>query len=396
MRYAFCVTHFAPYICNMNPFLLNKYIGPEYFCDRVKETKEIIAAIDSGRSITLYADRRLGKTALIKHILHKLASRKPKYITAYVDVFDTIDEASFAKKLVSQVITEVEKGEKNIFNTATKYFSAIKPKLSFDPITNMPEFSFDLQTEKEIDLTLSTLFSYLGEKNRNVVIAIDEFQQINEYKKSRLAATIRSYIQNTPNVTYIFSGSKKHTLINMFSSPNQPFFNSTQLYPLHKINNQVYEEFIAKHFLKAKKRISSQHIKEILDWTYTHTSNVQEFCSRLYELETEEISAEHIKTVKSQIFFNYEQVYFNYRELLTFTQWQVLKAVGLEDQLSKPSSKAFLSKYNLGAQSSVKRALAALVDNDMVSVQYDENENKVYFIQDVFLRRWFQYKYRVN
>lgn len=104
----------------MNPFLLNKYIGPDYFfCARVNETKEITPAIDSGKLITLYTDRRLGKTALIKHILHKLASRKPKVITAYVDVFDTIDEASFTRKLVSHVITAVEKGEKNIFNAAT-------------------------------------------------------------------------------------------------------------------------------------------------------------------------------------------------------------------------------------------------------------------------------------
>ena len=377
----------------MNPFLLNKYIGPDYFCDRINETKEIISAIDSGRSITLYADRRLGKTALIKHILHKLTKRKAKVITAYVDVFDTIDEASFTKKLVSQVITAVEKGDRNIFNTATKYFSAIKPKLGFDPITNMPEFSFDIQSEREVELTLSTLFAYLKEKKKPIVIAIDEFQQINEYKDSRLAATLRSHIQNTPNVSYIFSGSKKHTLLHMFSSPNQPFFNSTQLYPLLKIDNIIYEDFISRHFLKAKKNIPSQHIKDILKWTYTHTSNVQEFCSRLYELDAPEITEEHLKIVKSQIFYNYEQIYFNYRELLTFTQWQVLKAIGIEDQLTQPTGKAFISAHKLGAQSSVKRALVALVDNDMVSLRFDENDNKVYSVQDVFLRRWIQYKY---
>lgn len=257
----------------------------------------------------------------------------------------------------------------------------------------MPEFSFDIQTEKEVDLTLSTLFSYLKEKKKPIVMAIDEFQQINEYKQSRLAATLCGHIQNTPNVSYIFSGSKKHTLLHMFSSPNQPFFNSTQLYPLLKIDNIVYEEFIYRHFLKAKKNISSKYIQDLLEWTYTHTSNVQEFCSRLYELDTIEITDEHLKTVKSKIFYNYEQIYFNYRELLTFTQWQVLKAIGIEDQLIQPTGKAFISAHNLGAQSSVKRAIVSLVDNDMVSIHYDENENKIYSVQDVFLRRWIQYKY---
>jgi AAA+ ATPase superfamily predicted ATPase len=148
----------------MNPFTHNKYIGPEYFCDRVTETKEIISALDSGRSITIYADRRIGKTALIKHVLYLLKKRNMKLTTAYVDIFDTVDQAALTKKLVSGVITAVEKGDRNIFNTATKYFSAIKSKLSLDPITNMPEFSFDIQTDKEIEFTLSTLFSYLKEK----------------------------------------------------------------------------------------------------------------------------------------------------------------------------------------------------------------------------------------
>lgn len=377
----------------MNPFVVNKYIGPEYFCDRETETKEIITSLTSGRSITLYAERRLGKTALIHHILHILSNRRKKVITAYVDVFDTLDEAGFTKKLVNGVITAIEKGERNIFTTATKYFSAIKPKLGFDPITNLPEFSFDIQSSSDVELTLNTLFHYLKEKKKHIIIAIDEFQQINEYIESRLAATLREYIQKTPNVNYIFSGSKKHTLLSMFSAPNQPFYNSTQLYPLHKIKHEAYEAFISFHFQKGKKIISAQQIDDILSWNDTHTANVQEFCSRLYELEDKNINTEDINRVKSQIFHSYEQVYYNYRELLTLRQWQLLKAIGTEDIVTQPTGKDFISKYKLGAQSSIKRSLTALVDNDMVNVSYDEHDNKSYQVQDVFLRRWMQYKY---
>lgn len=377
----------------MNPFILNKYQGPEFFCDRIQETKDIIDALGSGRSITLYAERRLGKTALIKHVLYRLSRKRPKVITAYVDIFDTIDEASFTKKLVSNVLTAIETNERNIFNTATKYFSNIKPKLGFDPITNMPEFSFDIKSEREVEVTLSTLFAYLKEKSRPIVIAIDEFQQINEYKKSRLAATLRSHIQDTPNVNYIFSGSKRHTLLHMFSSPNQPFFSSTQLSPLSKIDDSEYEDFIAHHFKQGKKKITSDQIQHILEWTYTHTYNVQEFCSRLYEVGSKRITDDHIKEIKAKLFYSYEQVYFNYRELLTHLQWQLLKAIGREEFLVQPTGKKFLTKYNLGSQSSIKRALTALIDNDMVSVYLNDEDNKVYAVQDVFLRRWIQYKY---
>lgn len=377
----------------MNPFVLNRYISPEYFCDRVEETKEILSALKSGRSITLYADRRLGKTSLIHHVLYQINNNDPKVVTAYIDVFDTSNEIEFTSKIVSKVITALEKNDQSIFKVATKYFSQIKPKLGFDPITNLPEFSFEISNEKEVELTLSTLFAYLREKKKRIIIAIDEFQQINEYKDSRLAATLREHIQNTPNVNYIFSGSRRHTLLQMFASPNQPFFNATQLYHLDKIDPTIYKEFIAKHFKSAKTKIGDHIIEHILEWTYTHTSYVQEFCSRLYELDREEITMKDVNVVKVQIFKSYEQVYFNYREMLTFTQWNVLKAIGVEDEVRQPSSKTFLSKYALGAQSSVTRAIEALIKNDMVLVSYDNQDTKVYYAQDVFLRRWMQYKY---
>ena len=265
--------------------------------------------------------------------------------------------------------------------------------MGFDPITNLPEFSFDIETEQEVNLTLSTLFSYLKEKKKSIVIAIDEFQQILEYKESRLAATLRGHIQNVPNVTFIFSGSKKHTLLHMFSSPNQPFFSSTQLFPLLKIENEEYKEFIQKHFKKGGMIIEDGHISEIFHWTDTHTYNVQVFCSRLYEIGTKEITDANINAIKEQIFYSYEQVYYNYRELLTFMQWQLLKAIGIENELTKPTGKEFIRKHGLGSHSSVKRALTTLVDKDMVSVKVNEDDEKVYYIQDVFLRRWIQYKY---
>lgn len=48
-----------------NPFVLLGYAGEEYFCDREKETEELISALRNGRNITLRSPRRIGKTGLI-------------------------------------------------------------------------------------------------------------------------------------------------------------------------------------------------------------------------------------------------------------------------------------------------------------------------------------------
>ena len=46
----------------INPFPTAGYAGPETFCDRQEETKNLLDAIQNGRNVTLVAPRRLGKT----------------------------------------------------------------------------------------------------------------------------------------------------------------------------------------------------------------------------------------------------------------------------------------------------------------------------------------------
>ena len=49
----------------VNPFVVSGKIAPEYFCDRVKESEQLIASIDNGRNLVLISPRRMGKTGLV-------------------------------------------------------------------------------------------------------------------------------------------------------------------------------------------------------------------------------------------------------------------------------------------------------------------------------------------
>ena len=44
-----------------NPFLITGYQGPDYFCDREKETASLMSALKNGRNITLISPRRMGE-----------------------------------------------------------------------------------------------------------------------------------------------------------------------------------------------------------------------------------------------------------------------------------------------------------------------------------------------
>ena len=50
-----------------NPFVTKGYAGPEYFCDRVEETKRLTSLLVNGNHVALMSPRRMGKTGLIRH-----------------------------------------------------------------------------------------------------------------------------------------------------------------------------------------------------------------------------------------------------------------------------------------------------------------------------------------
>ena len=56
-----------------NPFVLQPYKNAELFCDREKETQEIIDDLLNGVNVTLISPRRYGKTGLIYHVWDRMA-----------------------------------------------------------------------------------------------------------------------------------------------------------------------------------------------------------------------------------------------------------------------------------------------------------------------------------
>ena len=56
-----------------NPFVYQGYASPDYFCDRIVETEELISNLQNGRNTVLISQRRIGKIGLIKNVFHHLS-----------------------------------------------------------------------------------------------------------------------------------------------------------------------------------------------------------------------------------------------------------------------------------------------------------------------------------
>ena len=371
----------------INPFHLKGYHGPELFCDRNEETALLIENVNNSVNTTLLSVRRMGKTGLIHHVFNTLAKEK-KWTGIYVDIYATQSLAEFTDQLASAIL-ETFPQKNSIGKKFINFIKGFGPVISYDALTGVPQISFSYSEPKQYENSLKGLLGFLEEQNKQVVIALDEFQQIANYPEKNTEALLRTIIQSLNNVMFIFCGSHKHLLIEMFNSAKRPFFSSTRPLYLNAIPDKEYVKFIKRLFYRNKRSIDDESLEFILKWTRVHTYYTQALCNKIYAQNTTDITIEDTYHACDSILKEQESVFYQYRNLLTSAQWNLLKAIGKEGKVHQPTGGTFIAKFQLGNPSSVKRSLEALLDKEMVLRENSKNSD-YYQVQDCFLSRWLQ------
>ena len=368
----------------MNPFLINGYISEDYFCGRLVEAKRIIESVNNGRNITLISLRRMGKSALIQHISRQLPEKDVLLIQ--LDIYATRNLEEFVLQFGKAVLNIRDLNKKGFFEKLTRFFSGIGASVSFDPLTGQPTVDLKYSGEKTSQKNLSGLINLLEQHSKKVIIAIDEFQQISHYPETNTENFLRTLIQPLQNCRFIFSGSHKQMMLSLFSSHGRPFYQSTELLYLGPIDTFSYAGFIKSWMTKGKKTIEDEDIIYILNWCRHHTWYVQYVCNKIYSSEISSFNKDGINALLAEILVENEPIYLNYKNLLTATQWSVLKAISKEEKVIHPNHSEFIAKYNLGAASSINRALQSLTEKEMIFT------DQGYQVYDVFFSRWLQYR----
>jgi AAA+ ATPase superfamily predicted ATPase len=367
------------------PFPLTGYHGPEFFCDREAELEQLITNIKGNQSTTLVALRRLGKTALVHHLFHHLG---PGYIKIYIDILPTESLNDLLNQLSSAMISQYSE-RSTVGKRIWQLIRSLRPVISFDALSGSPQVMLKT-TPDESKRTIAELFAVLEEQTKPVVIAIDEFQQILEYPEQQTDAWMRSVVQRLKNISFIFSGSQQHLMTDLFTNPARPFFRSTSLMKIGKINAEMYAEFILKQFKKRSVSISKKTIDEMLHWTNLHTWYVQLLCNRVFLSADKSVTDDSWKKEAIKILKEQEFVFYGYREMLTKPQWELLKAIAREVAVYQPSSSDFIGRHQLGNSSTVLMSLKSLIKKELVYRELDENGESYYGIYDILLGQWLQ------
>lgn len=371
-----------------NPFVIKPYESKDLFCDREKELRLMVQGCINQTDMTLMSERRMGKTGLIHRLFDELRETMAYRHTIYVDIYASRSIDDFIK-LLAEAAMKAFQPKTSIGEKLITFVKSLRPQLSFDTITGEPQLQIAYQTAHEKEYTLRGLFDFLNAQGEPVIVAIDEFQQIRDYPEKNMEALLRSYIQQTQNLTFIFCGSKKHLMADIFANEKKPFYSSTTFISLEKISETAYTQFIRHLFNVNGRKIGDDAIQFILEWTRRHTYYTQQLCHTIFANGDEDVTLDVVKVSCEQLMRQGEAVYLQYRQMLTDKQWNYLIAVAKEGSVRQITASAFLKRNKIGSPSVSRRLAEALVEKGLLNDDVGLN-GTTYTVSDVFFSHWME------
>lgn len=351
-----------------NPFVTNGYVAPEYFCDREKETKQLVSFLTNGNNVALISPRRIGKTDLIRHVFHQ-DEIKDHYYTFLIDVYSTRNLSEFVSIFGATILERLKGTGRKAWEQFLGFLTSIKAQIGFDS-NGQPSWTVGFGKIDDPMLTLDEIFRYLQQASMPCLVAIDEFQQIAKYAGGEnVEATLRTYIQRCSNANFIFSGSQRHMMDEMFTSSARPFYQSVIIYNLQTLPLEKYVEFCKYHFNKCGKVLESDVVPMLYEKFNSTTAYMQKIMNLMFA-DTPVGGTCKVGMIDDAISTILDISADSYRNLLyqlPDKQKELLEAIAREGEVTDVSSGAFVQRIGFQSSSSVVSALKGLIDKDLVT-----------------------------
>ena len=369
-----------------NPFVTKGYSGPEYFCDRVKETKDIIQLISNENNMALISPRRIGKTDLIHHCFAQ-PEIKDHYYTFFIDIYSTNSLTDFVDMLGNAIFEELKPFGRKVWEQFFNALKSLQQQISFD-INGNPVWGIGVGNFNNPSTTLDEIFNYLRSADKPCIVAVDEFQQITQYADAaKVEAALRTHIQQCPNATFLFAGSKRHLMSEIFMSPSRPFYQSVITMGLSPISVDNYAEFAARQFSLGRKKLASDVVPAVYRRFSGVTSCLQRIMNVLFFTTPtgEACTVDMIDDAINYLLDLYTEHYQTLVGQMSEKQRGVFMAIAAEKRVKSISSGQFVRKYHLASPSSVISAVRGLMEKDFIT-----QENGEYFVYDQFFQLWLE------
>ena len=335
----------------------------EAFCNRKEEQKKLKYNLLESKPTLIVSPRRYGKTSLALHTIKRSRLQHAQF--DFLSSVSVNDIEKIILKGIGQLLGRIEKGPRKALKLAIDLFSGLSIKLSSDTLGLSIEIN-----KKSVDPAASILnilerAEKLSRKyNIKIVLLFDEFQRIYQVSDNQaIESVIRQIAQASKKLSFVFSGSNRHLLNQIFNDRNRPFYKLCDQITLDRINQEDYVHFIHNVAKKTKRNIENSAIDRIFYHTEQHPYYMNLLCSRLWKLE--KIKLSDVDVVWGNYAFEERSQVANELDLLSNAQRKLLVALARCDGTNLPRSKTFQMQSGMPG-ATIAQALKFLEKKDYV------------------------------
>lgn len=366
------------------PFTFGKIVSEKDFTNRENETARLVQNFNSLTHSILISPRRWGKSSLVVKA-SKLALKGNRNLRfCFIDLNNVRTEEQFYEYLATEVLKVSSTKLESIVETTKNLLGQFIPTITLSPTPeSYLQLGLDWNAVKKQPGDILDLAERIAISSKNnYIICIDEFQNISEFENPEaFQKTLRAHWQKHQNVSYCLYGSKRHMLMDVFTSASMPFYKFGDIIFLDKISTDNWVSFITGRFNDTGKGIGKDTATLIANLAECHSYYVQQLSQQSWLRTEADCSDEIVREAFEDMVLQLSMLYQTITDGLNNTQINLLKAIinGVE-QLS---AKATIQLYKLGTSANVLKAKNALIGKEIID---DQNNSNAFL--DPFYKYW--------
>lgn len=361
----------------MLPFRFGMRVDGDEFCGRRRELAQLRSYMESAGRVYVVGERRIGKTSLVFEAARTLEG--PRLVD--VDLLAVRSLADITQRLAAAVV-RAESGQARLLGLL-KGLAQLRPTLGVDPSTGAPTVGF-APGAGGLPESLESVFSLIAEWPEAVVV-LDEFQDILSVPDhASVLAQLRGLVQKQPRASFIFCGSLRHRMEDIFTRDDSPFFKAAMRLQVGAIDRAEFRAFLAAKFDGARRKVAPGLLDDICELCHDNPGDVQRFCTALWQSTSDgqALTASELPAAWEMVFAMHDQEYEVILRSLSAQQAQALRglaALGGRSRLTRE----LLAATGIALLPSLSKALSAMVGRGLVT-----KEGTEFRIADPFLSRW--------
>lgn len=361
----------------MLPFRTGMRVTGREFCGRHPELTQLGEYMRAAGRVYVVGDRRIGKTSLVFEAARQ--AKAPRLVYADLMAIKTVADLS---QRLAQAVVKAETEHAGVLSLL-KGLAALRPVLSVDPTTNLPTVGFEPGSGNRPE-TLDGLFGLLASCTGPVVV-FDEFQDLLALPASdAVIARLRGLVQQQERAAFVFCGSVRSRMEEIFTGGGSPFFNAAMRLHVGPIERRTFRRFLERKFAADGRRLAPGVLDGILDACRDNPGDAQRFCTALWQVTGpgQAIDADDLAPAWAMLFAMQSDQYGFVLQGLSPQQSQVLRALALAGGESN-LSRGFVESTGVSLLPSVAKAMDGLIGKRIV-----QKIGTTYRVSDPFLAAW--------